>query len=57
VNHSLLVVVIASGIAYGTPLLFAALGELLAQRGLGTLEPRGACPTFDAWANTVGPAC
>jgi general nucleoside transport system permease protein len=32
VNNSLLVVVIASGIAYGTPLLFAALGELLAER-------------------------
>ena len=31
-NNSLLVVVIASGIAYGTPLLFAALGELLAER-------------------------
>ena len=31
-NHSLLVVVIASGIAYGTPLLFASLGELLAER-------------------------
>src|SRR4029077_16672513 len=29
---SLLVVVIASGIAYGTPLLFASLGELLAER-------------------------
>jgi general nucleoside transport system permease protein len=32
VNHSLLVVLIASGIAYGTPLLYAALGELLAER-------------------------
>jgi general nucleoside transport system permease protein len=32
VNNSLLVVVIASGIAYGTPLLYAALGELLAER-------------------------
>jgi simple sugar transport system permease protein len=31
-NHSLLVVVIASGIAYGTPLLYASLGELLAER-------------------------
>ena len=31
-NNSLLVVVIASGIAYGTPLLFASLGELLAER-------------------------
>ena len=32
VNNSLLVVLIASGVAYGTPLLFAALGELLAER-------------------------
>jgi ABC-type uncharacterized transport system permease subunit len=32
VNNSLLVVVLASGVAYGTPLLFAALGELLAER-------------------------
>ena len=31
-NNSLLVVVIAQGIAYGTPLLYAALGELLAER-------------------------
>jgi general nucleoside transport system permease protein len=32
VNNSLLVALIASGVAYGTPLLFAALGELLAER-------------------------
>jgi simple sugar transport system permease protein len=32
VNHSLAVVLIASGIAYGTPLLYASLGELLAER-------------------------
>ena len=32
INHSLLVVLIASGIAYGTPLLYASLGELLAER-------------------------
>jgi simple sugar transport system permease protein len=32
VNNSLLVVVLASGIAYGTPLLYAALGEVLAER-------------------------
>ena len=31
-NNSLLVVVLASGIAYGTPLLYAALGELLVER-------------------------
>jgi ABC-type uncharacterized transport system permease subunit len=32
VNSSLGVVIVASAIAYGTPLLFAALGELLAER-------------------------
>jgi general nucleoside transport system permease protein len=32
VNNSLLVVLVASGILYGTPLLYAALGELLAER-------------------------
>jgi len=32
VNNSLAVVVIASGVVYGTPLLYAALGELLAER-------------------------
>jgi len=31
-NNSLPVVVIASGVAHGTPLLFGALGELLAER-------------------------
>ncbi|HUK45663.1 MAG TPA: ABC transporter permease [Gaiellaceae bacterium] len=31
-NNSLIVVVLASGVAYGTPLLYAALGELLAER-------------------------
>jgi general nucleoside transport system permease protein len=32
VNNALLVVLIASGVAYGTPLLFGSLGELLAER-------------------------
>jgi simple sugar transport system permease protein len=32
VNNSLLVVVLASGVAYGTPLLYASLGELLTER-------------------------
>ena len=31
-NNSIVVVVVASGVAYGTPLLYAALGELLAER-------------------------
>jgi general nucleoside transport system permease protein len=32
VNNSIVVVVLASGVVYGTPLLYAALGELLAER-------------------------
>ena len=32
VNSSVLVVVLASAVVYGTPLLYAALGELLAER-------------------------
>jgi simple sugar transport system permease protein len=32
VNNSVLVVVLASAVVYGTPLLYAALGELLAER-------------------------
>jgi simple sugar transport system permease protein len=32
VNHTLLITLIASGVAYGTPLLFGSLGELLAER-------------------------
>jgi len=32
VNSSIIVVVMASAVAYGTPLLYAALGELLAER-------------------------
>jgi simple sugar transport system permease protein len=32
VNNSLVITLLASGVAYGTPLLYAALGELLAER-------------------------
>src|SRR4029079_19554843 len=32
VNDGIVVVVLAAAVAYGTPLLFAALGELLAER-------------------------
>ncbi len=32
VNHSLIVSVLAQAVTYGTPILFAALGELLAER-------------------------
>src|SRR5437879_2242001 len=31
-NNTLLVVVISAGVAYGTPLLYAALGEVLTER-------------------------
>ena len=31
-NNSVLVVVLASAVTYGTPLLYAALGELLTER-------------------------
>ena len=31
-NSSIVVVVLAAAVAYGTPLLYAALGELLAER-------------------------
>ena len=32
INDSILVVVLAQAVVYGTPLLYAALGELLAER-------------------------
>ena len=32
VNDSLLVIVLAQAVIYGTPLLYTALGELLAER-------------------------
>jgi simple sugar transport system permease protein len=32
VNHGIVVIVLASAVAYGTPLVYAALGELLAER-------------------------
>ena len=32
INNSVVVVVFASAVIYGTPLLYAALGELLAER-------------------------
>ena len=31
-NDGIVVIVLAAAVAYGTPLLFAALGELLAER-------------------------
>ena len=38
-NDSLLVIVLAQAVLYGTPLLYASLGELLAERS-GVAEPR-----------------
>ena len=60
-NNSILVVMIASGIAYGTPLLFAALGELLAERsgvlnlGVEGMMLVGAVMGFWAVQNIGGP--
>ena len=60
-NNSILVVVIASGVAYGTPLLFAALGELLAERsgvlnlGVEGMMLVGAVMGFWAVQNIGGP--
>ena len=33
-NNGVLVVVLASAVTYGTPLLYAALGELLTERSV-----------------------
>jgi len=59
INDTILVVIAASAIAYGTPLLFAALGELLAERsgvlnlGVEGMMLMGAVSGF--WAvQTVG---
>jgi len=59
INDTVLVVIAASAIAYGTPLLFAALGELLAERsgvlnlGVEGMMLMGAVSGF--WAvQTVG---
>jgi len=64
VNNSIGVFVLASAVAYGTPLLFAALGELLAERsgvlnlGVEGMMLIGAVTGFWAvqWAPGSGPA-
>ena len=48
-NNSLVVVVLASGVLYGTPLLYAALGELLAEHV--RLEERELFPAIEATLN------
>src|SRR5262245_58679920 len=61
-NDALLVVVLAQGVAYGTPLLFAALGELLAERsgvlnlGVEGMMLVGAVMGFWAVQRVGGPA-
>ena len=61
-NNSILVVVLASAVAYGTPLLYAALGELLAERagvlnlGVEGMMLVGAVMGFWAVQRIGGPA-
>ncbi len=59
VNHTLVVSVLAQAVVYGTPILFAALGELLAERsgvlnlGVEGMMLVGAVMGF--WASQRGP--
>ena len=61
VNHSLIVSVLAQAVTYGTPILFAALGELLAERsgvlnlGVEGMMLVGALAGFAATARTGSP--
>ena len=61
-NNSIVVVVLASAVAYGTPLLYAALGELLAERsgvlnlGVEGMMLVGAVIGFLAVQRVGGPA-
>jgi general nucleoside transport system permease protein len=61
-NTSIVVVILASAIAYGTPLLYAALGELLAERsgvlnlGVEGMMLLGAVTGFLAVQRIGGPA-
>ena len=62
INHSLLVIVLAQALTYGTPILFAALGELLAERsgvlnlGVEGMMLVGAVMGFWAVQRAPGPA-
>ncbi len=62
INHSLLVIVLAQALLYGTPILFAALGELLAERsgvlnlGVEGMMLVGAVMGFWAVQRAPGPA-
>ena len=61
-NHGIVVVVLASAVAYGTPLVYAALGELLAERsgvlnlGVEGMMLVGAVMGFWAVQRVGGPA-
>ena len=61
VNHSLVVQVLAQAVVYGTPILFAALGELLAERsgvlnlGVEGMMLVGAVMGFWAMQRAPGP--
>ena len=61
-NNSIVVVILASAVAYGTPLLYAALGELLAERsgvlnlGVEGMMLVGAVMGFLAVQRVGGPA-
>jgi len=61
VNNSIVVVVLASGVLYGTPLLYAALGEVLAERsgvlnlGVEGMMLMGAVMGFWAVERVPGP--
>jgi ABC-type uncharacterized transport system permease subunit len=61
-NHSLLVTVLGQAVTYGTPILFAALGELLAERsgvlnlGVEGMMLVGAVMGFWAAQRAPGPA-
>jgi len=62
VNHSFLIIVLAQAVLYGTPILFAALGELLAERsgvlnlGVEGMMLVGAVMGFWASQRAPGPA-
>jgi simple sugar transport system permease protein len=62
INHSLMVLVLAQAVTYGTPILFAALGELLAERsgvlnlGVEGMMLVGAVMGFWAVQRAPGPA-
>ena len=61
VNHTLVISVLTQAVAYGTPILFAALGELLAERsgvlklGVEGMMLVGAVMGFWAMQRAPGP--